>query len=154
MPSRPARRRWFQSCMVRPIRLCPSARSRAATVEESTPPDMATAMVFVFDAIPDSKFSAISNWHLALRQTGFAKCQVLRANSLLSVRRRQLPEPGNRFRYQGKCKVDLFRRSLLAQAEAETGARLVGPKAHREQDVRGLDGSRGACCSGGNCQSF
>jgi hypothetical protein len=25
--------------------LCPSARSMAATVEESTPPDMATAMV-------------------------------------------------------------------------------------------------------------
>src|SRR6476660_5354921 len=46
MPSRPARRRWFQSCMVSPTTLCPSARSMAATVEESTPPDMATAMVF------------------------------------------------------------------------------------------------------------
>src|ERR1700728_2699703 len=31
--------------MVRPITLCPSTRSMAATVEESTPPDMATAMV-------------------------------------------------------------------------------------------------------------
>ena len=48
MPSCPARRRWFQSCMVRPMTLCPSARSMAATVEESTPPDMATAMVSVF----------------------------------------------------------------------------------------------------------
>jgi hypothetical protein len=28
--------------------LWPSARSMAATVEESTPPDMATAMVLVF----------------------------------------------------------------------------------------------------------
>jgi hypothetical protein len=27
--------------------LCPSARSMAATVDESTPPDMATAMVSV-----------------------------------------------------------------------------------------------------------
>src|SRR5580765_6284115 len=45
MPSRPARRRWFQSCMVRPTTLWPSARSMAATVEESTPPDIATAMV-------------------------------------------------------------------------------------------------------------
>jgi hypothetical protein len=27
--------------------LCPSARSMAATVDESTPPDMATAMVWV-----------------------------------------------------------------------------------------------------------
>jgi hypothetical protein len=41
----PARRRWFQSCMVKPTTSCPSARSMAATVEESTPPDMATAMV-------------------------------------------------------------------------------------------------------------
>src|SRR6266404_2194653 len=45
MPSCPARRRWFQSCMVRPMTLWPSARSMAATAEESTPPDMATAMV-------------------------------------------------------------------------------------------------------------
>jgi hypothetical protein len=45
MPGCPARRRWFQSCMVSPITSCPSARSMAATVEESTPPDMATAMV-------------------------------------------------------------------------------------------------------------
>src|SRR5947209_2680724 len=45
IPSCPARRRWFQSCIVRPTTLWPSARSMAATVEESTPPDMATAMV-------------------------------------------------------------------------------------------------------------
>src|SRR6266852_7780430 len=45
MPSWLARRRWFQSCMVKPTTSCPSARSMAATVEESTPPDMATAMV-------------------------------------------------------------------------------------------------------------
>jgi hypothetical protein len=34
--------------MVRPMTLCPWARSMAATVEESTPPDMATAIVSVF----------------------------------------------------------------------------------------------------------
>src|SRR6266478_3943817 len=45
IPLCPARRRWFQSCMVRPMTLHPSARSMAATAEESTPPDMATAMV-------------------------------------------------------------------------------------------------------------
>src|SRR6185312_16413850 len=45
MPARPARRRWFQSCMVRPTTLWPSARSMAATVDESTPPDIATAIV-------------------------------------------------------------------------------------------------------------
>jgi hypothetical protein len=34
--------------MVKPMTLRPSARSIAATVEESTPPDMATAIVSVF----------------------------------------------------------------------------------------------------------
>jgi hypothetical protein len=34
--------------MVRPMMLCPSARNMAATAEESTPPDMATAMVLEF----------------------------------------------------------------------------------------------------------
>src|SRR5438270_13955042 len=48
MPSRPARRRWFHSCIVKPMTFDPSARSMAATVEESTPPDIATAMVVWF----------------------------------------------------------------------------------------------------------
>src|SRR5579884_4279324 len=47
MPSRPARRRWFQSWRVRPTSSYPSSRSMAATVEESTPPDMATATVLL-----------------------------------------------------------------------------------------------------------
>src|SRR5215472_609580 len=47
MPSRPARRRWFQSCRVSPMTVCPWACSIAATVEESTPPDMAIAMVWL-----------------------------------------------------------------------------------------------------------
>src|ERR1700721_64330 len=45
IPSCPARRRWFQSWRVRPTRVCPCARRSAATAEESTPPDIATAMV-------------------------------------------------------------------------------------------------------------
>src|SRR4051794_11455725 len=45
-PSEPnaGRRRWFQSCMVRPIILWPSRARRPATVELSTPPLIATAM--------------------------------------------------------------------------------------------------------------
>ena len=38
------RRRWFQSCMVRPTTVSPRACSMPATTELSTPPDMATAM--------------------------------------------------------------------------------------------------------------
>src|SRR5579884_3866504 len=37
--------------MVSPTTLYPSARSMAATVEESTPPDIATAMVVVSDML-------------------------------------------------------------------------------------------------------
>src|ERR1700687_840169 len=61
MPSCPARRRWFHSCMVRPMTLRPSARSMAATVEESAPPDMATAMVGVSDmSIPQPDLPCLS----------------------------------------------------------------------------------------------
>src|SRR5271165_5532204 len=45
MPRWPAKRRWFQSCIVSPTTLYPCAHNIAATVDESTPPDMATAMV-------------------------------------------------------------------------------------------------------------
>src|ERR1035437_5431135 len=45
MPSCPASRRWFHSCSVRPTTVCPCAHSSAATAEESTPPDIATAIV-------------------------------------------------------------------------------------------------------------
>src|SRR5262249_1315349 len=48
--------------MVRPMRLCPWARSMAATVDESTPPDMATGMV----CAGTEWLLAISSWRLAL----------------------------------------------------------------------------------------
>src|SRR5580700_945362 len=47
MPCLPASRIWSQSCSVSPTTGCPSCTSTAATAEESTPPDMATAMVLV-----------------------------------------------------------------------------------------------------------
>src|SRR5580704_18367096 len=40
------KRRWFQSCMVRPTIGWPRSARMAATVELSTPPLMATAMAF------------------------------------------------------------------------------------------------------------
>src|ERR1017187_2914820 len=42
--ARPGSRRWFQSCMVNPTTVFPWRTSSAATVELSTPPDIATAM--------------------------------------------------------------------------------------------------------------
>src|SRR5258706_4875513 len=99
MPSCPARRRWFQSCMVRPMMLCPSARSMAATVEESTPPDMATAMV---------------------RGSG-----MLRVHSLLTICWRQLAQARYCFRHQREREIDGFRGGLLAQTEAEAGTGAI-----------------------------
>src|SRR5271156_4042298 len=43
-PCSSGRRRWFQSCMVRPTMGWPCSWRTAATVEESTPPDMAMAI--------------------------------------------------------------------------------------------------------------
>src|SRR5229473_31753 len=47
-PSEPSsgRRLWFQSCMVSPMMLWPSRTSNPATVELSTPPLIATVIVF------------------------------------------------------------------------------------------------------------
>src|SRR5271169_950381 len=99
MPSWPARRRWFHSCMVRPTTLWPSARSMAATVEESTPPDMATAMVLVWDIK-----AAFSSWLLAL-----AKSQWLTANSFLFiVYGRELSQSGHGLRNQAQGKLDVL----------------------------------------------
>src|SRR5215467_13120880 len=98
IPSRPARRRWFQSCMVNPMTLCPSARSMAATVEESTPPDMATAMVSVLS------FQLLAI-HLHLRV----------------VPRRNGTQPRDGFGNECEREVDIFFRRLLAQAEADAG---------------------------------
>src|SRR5712671_859261 len=108
MPSCPASRRWFHSCMVSPMMLCPSARSMAATVEESTPPDMATAMVVGDGILSSSVLLALGFWLLAfsswLLAVGFwllafgswllAKSQKLRVKSFFLVNRRQFPQPG------------------------------------------------------------
>src|SRR5271169_685775 len=104
MPSYPASRLWFQSCMVSPMTLCPSARSMAATAEESTPPDMATAMVL-----------------------GFV---MLRVNSLLLVHWRQFSQPRHGLRHQRQRDVDILRSVLLPQAEPNAAMRAIASQAH------------------------
>lgn len=73
MPCLPARRVWSQSCRVRPTTVfretaepAPSWASMAATVEESTPPDMATAMV-VFGDMGVNNFQFLFSHRLCLR---------------------------------------------------------------------------------------
>src|SRR5271163_1996413 len=110
MPGCPARRRWFQSCIVRPMTLRPSARSMAATAEESTPPDIATAMVG----------SALSTWQLAFSfdECRSAKCQLLTANGGFGPHRRKFSQTGYRLRNQVQCEVYILGSILLAQAQA------------------------------------
>src|SRR5580704_7989306 len=88
----------------------------AATVEESTPPDMATAMVLEF--------------------------VMLRVNNCLPVRRRQLPQPCHRIRHQRKREVNIFRYVLFAKAEADASPRPIGPEPHRQQHMGGLNRTR------------
>src|SRR5579872_1422293 len=116
MPSRPASRRWFQSCMVKPTTLCPSARNMAATVEESTPPDMATAMVSVF-----SFYSWLD--HFDWR----------------AVPRRNLPQSRDGFGHKRQRNINIFFNCLLAQAEADAGPRLIRTQAHGDQHMRRLN---------------
>src|ERR1044072_7263266 len=104
MPAAPASCLWFHSCMVRPTTLCPSARSMAATVEESTPPDMATAMVLL---------------------GMMAKAGLLADRSFI-VNRRQFAETGDGCWNQFKSELHVFRCVLLTQTEADAGAGPVG----------------------------
>src|SRR5208282_675950 len=128
IPSCPASRRWFQSCMVRPMTLCPSARIMAATVEESTPPDMATAIVLGID--------------------------MLKSNGLLLIPRRKFPQPRDSLGHQRQREVDIFVRILLAQTEADTGASSIGWQAHGDKHVRWLNRSRGTGSASGNRKAF
>src|SRR6266550_7479726 len=118
--------------MVRPITLWPSARSMAATVEESTPPDMATAMVLVGSI----QHSAVST------QPQIQGAQLI-ANRRLIVNRGEFSQAGYRLRYEVESEVDFVRRVLLAQAEADAGARAIGAQAHRGKHVRRFDCARG-----------
>src|SRR5579872_553697 len=121
IPSRPASRRWFQSCMVRPMTLRPSARSMAATVEESTPPDMATAIV---SCVNFSLLASTTHFHLWV------------------VPRRNRPQMRDSFGNQRQREVNVFFGRLLSQAKADAGACPIRPKAHGKQHMRGLNRSR------------
>src|SRR5215470_9025194 len=105
--------------MVMPTSGLPSRRSSAATVELSTPPDIATAIGL----------------------------------SGMGVRRRNAAQVTRRI---GDCLdqlVNLLSGVLAAQGEAHTRSRGFRAEAHREQDVRWLDGSARAGRSARHCES-
>src|SRR6185437_52752 len=67
MPCRPGSRVWSQSCNVSPTTVPPAWTRIAATVEESTPPDMATAMVVFCMTKYNYSLLAFSSQHLSSR---------------------------------------------------------------------------------------
>src|SRR3984885_5761572 len=103
--------------MVRPMMVCPSARSMAATVEESTPPDIATAIVCGLGML-------LTHHHFL-------------------VGWRQFPQPRDCLRYERQGEVDIFVAILFSQTEADAGAGSVGAQAHCGEHVRWFDRARG-----------
>src|SRR5215471_15491332 len=117
--------------MVSPMIFRPSERSIAATVEESTPPDMATAMVeFRIDE------SVVSH-----RQQHPWEPPSANAGACRLPQRRQLPQMSQRFGHERKREIHILSGVLLSQAEADAGARSLRTQAHSSQYMRGLDGA-------------
>src|ERR1700722_20044328 len=102
--------------MVRPAMLWPSRLSSAATVELSTPPDMATAMRS--DMLRRGLPGVLSDdrWRYAA----------------------QVHDAGLDCLDQA---IDLFFRVLWPQREAHAGAGFLRRQAHGEKNVRRLDGA-------------
>src|ERR1700730_18274854 len=111
--------------MVRPMMLCPSARSIAATVEESTPPDMATAMVRASDIGSDMLSDMVSD--------------MLRTDRLFSISRRQLPQPRHGLRQQRQSQINILLSVLPCQAQTDAAPRTLRAQSHCGQHVRGLN---------------
>ena len=116
----------------------------AATVEESTPPDMATAMVLeggiwrlafgIWQLALSPQHSGdapgivlISGDCLDLRE---AKCQLLIANCCSIVNRRQVPEASYGFRHEVESELNVVGTVLLSQAETQTGAGYFRRQSH------------------------
>src|SRR5579884_1773199 len=82
--------------------------------------------------------------------------QATRLHTLctLLVQRGQLPQPCHRSRHKLNRELNIFRRILLAQAEADARTRALRTKAHSTEHVRRLDRSRGTRRAGRNRQAL
>src|SRR5580698_354638 len=116
----------------------------AATVDESTPPDIATATVLCFSVT--SVFDPIVMSVLLRRW--------LETNRGLLVHRTDLSQSPDDFRHKCHGKVYIFGRSLLAEAETNAAPRAIGRQPHRRQYVRGLNRPRRTRSSRRHCQTF
>src|SRR5215470_6593336 len=76
-PCNSGRRRWFQSCIVRPTTGRDCCCKTAATVEESTPPDMAIA---TRPGCVSALTGRVSNWVAVSIDSILSDCSELRRN--------------------------------------------------------------------------
>src|SRR5438094_4423377 len=117
--------------MVRPTTVRPCCWRSAATVEESTPPDMATA---TRPGCVSARSGRVSNWVAAFME------EISLGGGLL-VRGGELAELGDGGGNDLQGKIDVGLRGLAAETEAQAGARFLGGQADGGEDVRGFHGA-------------
>src|ERR1700733_8820511 len=111
--------------MVSPMTLFPSARSMAATVEESTPPDIATAIVSVVDIVI----------YVMARSSRLAPRGLFPTGG-------QFPQPADRPRPQPQSKFNVLRRIHLPQTKSNTSPSPFSRHPHGHQNMRRLNRAR------------
>src|ERR1700676_1479193 len=163
--------------MVRPTMGRPCCCRTAATAEESTPPDMATA------TRPDcvsSECGNVSNWVSVFMQVLFYLVASDRAERGKSRRAPRTPPCATALRYSSKLtgggllsvgggngaqlcdgggdyvqgEIDFGGGGVAAEAEAEGSAGVFGGEADGGEDVGRLDGAGRAGGAGGNGKAF
>src|SRR6185437_14325072 len=139
-------RRWFQSCIVRPMIACPRSRKIAATVELSTPPDIATATISAggerLAEIPTGLPLVISN------------CEVEVMLELTDRNRGPLCRNGRSWRKAANafhhfwnhldCSLYFLPCCCAAEAESQARSRIIVCVSSRQQHVRRLRRTRRA----------
>src|SRR5580693_10425832 len=115
----------------------------AATVDESTPPDIATAMVWF------SWFK--SNYPISFEVSASNGNPTLRSRfGGFPINRAQVSQPRYYLWNQLQREVDVLSSVLLTKTETQARSRAVRRQPHRGQNVRRLNGSRRTRRSGRN----
>src|ERR1039458_9583964 len=83
-----------------------------------------------------------SRQNAPLRMTTYLD-SPLSADCMLRVLWREFPKTGYSFGHERQRDIDIFGDCLLAQAEADTGPRLIRSEPHRHEHVRRLNRARG-----------
>src|SRR5262249_51916283 len=136
---------WFQSCMVRSTMGRPCCWSTAATVEESTPPDIATAMR---PGCVSARSGRVSNCIC----TDIAS--ILARDGVFANWRSDSAELGHGGGHHLQREIDFSLCGVAAQAEAQGGARFLRGETDGGENVRRLDGAGRASSASRNSKAL